>query len=490
MQDYFNTTTNTTYGVDAFMQSVKVDTDLSMQSAILYGLDQPIDNIIQQGAFSCPTGNCTWPPFESLAVCNSCTDLSSSLQRIVSDGNQVMYLKKDNNLNTLANPQNSGTAFQIPSGLYLDNVNGFRPDLFNVGYHAMMLATLGTTDPSETTSTLELDTLIWSMSMIRTDPNAANISAVWPNFPISAIECALYYCIKSYNITVSSGIIQEVSKRVPGISRVRDSWDVAEGYAGLMNKSNINSIAFDNFVSAIPRSDLALFSPASGNLFNISSAAVNSISYHFQSMFASGPYTLNITETPPVAGRLNGYYMRSTQLEYEPSVMQALFSSTDLNATFTAVAASMSNALRTGADGSFDGVSISVIGEKGELTTYYRIVWPWICLHCFIVIAGAVFLGITICENRRYGRMVPLWKSSSLAIASHGEVVTDVLSGMQTTKEMRNKARVSRVVFSDRTGMVSSSQEHLQIDHLEREYELQETSTLRNRTAVQGRGGM
>lgn len=450
------------------MQSVVVDADLSIQSAIMYGLDQPIHNVVQQSTFNCSTGNCTWPPFESLAVCNSCTDLTHGLERIVSsNGNQSWYLKKDNS--TVAASLGSGTAFRLPNGLYLDNTNGFMPYYFkeNIGYGATMLATLGTAKAFETTSALGLDTLIWSMSMVRVDLNDLNYESTWPNVPVSAIECALYYCVKNYEITVSSGVVREVSKQVTDITRVKDSWDVGRGYASLMNESQINSIAFDNIVSAIHRSDLTLFSAASGSRFNISSNAVNSISNYFQSTFASQLHELAITETPAKTGKLNGYYMRSTQLEYEPSVMQALFSSPDLNATFTALAASMSNAIRTGADKSFEGVSGSVAGEKGELITYYRIVWPWICLHCFIVMVGAVFLGITICENRRYGRMVPLWKSSSLALASRGKLVTDVLTGIQTVDEMRSKARGSRVTFSDSNNVASPSQEPLHSHCLE-----------------------
>lgn len=449
------------------MQLVTVDADLSIQSAIMYGLNQPIDNVVQQGTFNCPTGNCTWPPFESLAVCNSCNDLAHGLQRIVSDGNQFSHLKKDNS--TLATSPNSGTAFRLSNGLYLDNTNGFHPHLFEqgFGYGAVMLATLGAANAAEFTSTPKIDSLIWSMSMIRADLNDSNNTAAWPDFPISAMECALYYCVKSYEFTVSSGTLREVSKQVTDTTRVKDSWDVGEGYASLMNKSQINSIAFDEIVSAIPRSDLTLLSAASGSRFNISSDAVNSISNYFQTTFASKLYSPQIAEKPPVAGRLNGYYMRSTQREYEPSVMQALFSSTDLNATFTALAASMSNALRTGADESFEGVLLGVTGERGELTTYYRIVWPWISLHCLMVIVGAVFLGITIRECKRYGQMVPLWKSSSLAIASRGKLVTDALSGIQTVKDLRRKAGVSQVTFSDRGYVEHPSQEHFHLDCLE-----------------------
>ena len=43
--------------------------------------------------------------------------------------------------------------------------------------------------------------------------------------------------------------------------------------------------------------------------------------------------------------------LNDTFFQYKPSTIQAFYSSTDLNATFQALAASMRNAIRAGADG-------------------------------------------------------------------------------------------------------------------------------------------
>ena len=53
--------------------------DYSMQSAISYGLVQQYDTVVQQTSFKCPSGNCTWSPFESLAVCSVCNNLTDQL---------------------------------------------------------------------------------------------------------------------------------------------------------------------------------------------------------------------------------------------------------------------------------------------------------------------------------------------------------------------------------------------------------------------------
>lgn len=434
--------------------------DFSIQSAILYGLQKPIENVVQQGIFNCPTGNCSWPPFESLAVCNRCTNLSSSLERMVSDGAQYWSLLKDNN--AVAIEAGEGTAFRLPNGLYLDNTNRWKygtskTDIYSGG---VIMATLGTANASETVSAQDIDTLIWSMSMIRAEPDSTNASAAWPDLPLFAMECALFYCVNHYEAMVFNGFLQESSRQVADFTRDKTSWQPEGANADILNGSQITSLAFDEFYSLVHRTDLALLSPETGSRFNISKAAVDSISDYYQSTFSSELHNLS-------EGIFNGYCMTSGQVQYEPGVMQALFHSENLNKTFTALAVSMSNAIRTGADTIFDGVLVNVIGSRGDITTFYRIVRPWISLQSFIVIVGILFMVLTIWENKRHGRKIPLWRSSGLAIASRGKAVTDTLSGMQTLEEMWKNARVSRVTLFDKNDAASSSLEHLDFDPLE-----------------------
>lgn len=289
------------------LDSVIVDADFSMQSAVLYGLDQSIRNVAQQGIFNCATGNCKWPTFESLAVCHRCADISSDIQRLTSNYSQFH------------DPSNSSshctaTAFRLPSGLYIDNINNSRPDVGRLLHGSVMLSTLGTASMSQTISGPEVDALIWSMSMLHAADNSSDSLAAWPNFPVSAIDCALHYCVKSYNITVTNGILREDSRKVAGVTRVAGSWGVLpeyvvnlgpEEYANL-TEPQMQSIAFDESASTstLPRRDLAFLSPQSGTHFNISQNAVDSISHHYQSMFSSNMKSFNIGEAPPHDGKV------------------------------------------------------------------------------------------------------------------------------------------------------------------------------------------
>jgi hypothetical protein len=441
-----------------------------MQSAILYGIDQPMESVFHQGNFNCPTGNCTWPPLESLSVCNRCTDVTARLERIVSGAVQYVPLIKRPPLDADNEVQGSGTAFRLPNGLHLDNANGWMYDTTDTNVTsemtikpgAVIMTALGTANASETISAYDLDTLIWSMSMIRVRPDATTV--VWPDLPLSAMECALFYCVNNYEFKVSNGALTVTNEQVPDVNRAANSWDV-EGWGGGLNESTLESIAFKEPYSSVQRTDLTLVSPASRRRFNISQSAIDSISYYYQTTFASEYYEFNISDSK--TGRLNGFYiLENSQIQYEPSIMQALFGSHDLNATFTTLAASMSNAIRTGSDEIFDGVPNVVTGSKGELTTFYRVAWPWISLHLFIVVTGFVFLVLTIRENKRHGWAVPMWKSSSLAVLNRGQEVTGILSGMQTLEQMEARSKTSQVMLFDK-GAKGSWLEHLDFDPLE-----------------------
>ncbi|KAH8777845.1 hypothetical protein F5883DRAFT_627033 [Diaporthe sp. PMI_573] len=431
------------------------DADLSMQSAILYGIDQPMENVFQQGSFNCPTGNCTWPPYESLAVCNRCTDITARLESIVSKADQY-HMEFHTNI---ADPtiSNCGTAFRLPNGLYLDNVNGWK-----YVDAAVLMTTLGTANDNETISAHDMDTLIWSMSMIRVSPDATSVA--WPHLPLSAMECALFYCVNSYEFKVSNGSLTATIDQVLDAKRAADSW-VNELSFEASDESTFESIAYEQNSFIAPHTDLMLVSPETRNRFNISQPAVDGISSYYQSTFASKLFDFNINDAK--RGRLNGYYVNSSiSYDYEPSVMQTLFASQDLNTTFTTLAASMSNAIRTGSDATFDGVPNIVTGSKGELITFYRVVWPWISLHCFIVVTGVMFLLLTVRENRKHGRAVPMWKSSSLAVLNRGQEVAGILSGMQTLEQMEAMSKTSQVILFDK-GAEGSSLEQIDFDPLE-----------------------
>lgn len=77
-------------------------------------------------------------------------------------------------------------------------------------------------------------------------------------------------------------------------------------YTALLSEAQLSSIEYDLHYSILPRTDLMVFPPAAGTHYNISQAAVDTISAYFQNNYALDPRNFDITDDGPVRGRLNG----------------------------------------------------------------------------------------------------------------------------------------------------------------------------------------
>ena len=178
-----------------------------MESAVSFGLNRPDTLVAQQTKYQCPSGNCTWDTFQSLAVCSACNDLTHRLTR----GDFRL-----NNTDCRGIPYTcNGTEYRLPNGLTLKNLDGYRA--------AVLLTDFGTDNESYSISFGSKDTLIWSMPMIRiVDPEA-----LWPSSPVTAAECGLWYCVKSYSSMVKDGSLIELSSPAPS-ERSRSPWQESD----------------------------------------------------------------------------------------------------------------------------------------------------------------------------------------------------------------------------------------------------------------------
>jgi len=67
--------------------STKSRPDFGIVSSVNGGFYNASTNAPNNVAFTCSTGNCTWPAFVSAAVCSSCKDISDAL---VFNGSQAL----------------------------------------------------------------------------------------------------------------------------------------------------------------------------------------------------------------------------------------------------------------------------------------------------------------------------------------------------------------------------------------------------------------
>ncbi|OBT70761.1 hypothetical protein VF21_10278 [Pseudogymnoascus sp. 05NY08] len=190
---------STSYTVEkAIVQTTELP--LSMQSAILTGLSRSLWEVEKEVLVQCPTSNCTWPPFRTLGVCHRCNNVTADLTRISNLTSAIVHLSDaivDRGGMVLGGQFFNTTAYYLPNGHFIANVN--RCPLYkgidsksvctnetqgpnNIVYgvsddQKYTMTSFGTGNPNKTNTMRDIDTLIWSMSVIYPDVEVANASS-------------------------------------------------------------------------------------------------------------------------------------------------------------------------------------------------------------------------------------------------------------------------------------------------------------------------
>lgn len=395
--------------------NTQANADFALQAAILYGLTHSLDDTAKQVQFKCPSGNCTWDPFESLAVCSICNDVSADLT--VEHATGPLLLATIHGYNGFVSGDNV-TTFKLPNGLFIDEMPFIDTD------KTVWMTSFGTGNRNETVSLKDFDTLIWAMSFLRPRNNDIDI---WRDVTIEAIECGLYYCVNKYTPTVKSAIISELEEPVANAFKAPDSWRPYTDAEILRNNNWLDNLNFHPALSGIQRSDLML-----GANFNVSQTAVDSISSLLAQTFTRGGYD------DSDYGNITGF-SRSKD-DYEPPTMQPFISIPDLRTPFVSLARGMTNTIRADSD----NTTIQT-GRTAVMQTYYVIAWQWIALHVVVIVAGTVFMLITMYETRN--NEIPVWTSSALAILARGEDTNGSLRGTVTRRDLDRQAETTLLRF-------------------------------------------
>lgn len=421
------------------------DAEFALQGATMFGISANSSTITQAVNFNCPSGECSFPFTTTLAVCSRCENVTSQLEKNQnSNGDLYFDLIRDR---SFAKIERFSTEYRLPNGLFLNNFN----DSGSEAKAMVFMSMLGTTDPRKTVSMGDIDTLIWAQSLIKVD--GAEYNKTWLAYNVRAEECGLYYCVKKYSSEVHNATLFETSSVLQDEKRIPESWALDRTRWPNVSEAVVESVAFHPIESAIQRTDLQLGHPGSDAAWNISQQAVDGISAFMQKTFAVCVAGANCTtEILDSWGPVNGYLIArygaaggEMAEEYEPSVAKAIWSTNDINQTFSNIALSMTNAIRNGGDN-----SSSATGSLGIFEAIYIVDWRWIALHCFVVVGTLVFLFATIYTTlNEGGGKIPAWKGSELAVFSRGHVVGDYLGDATTIDELQEKAKNISVVLVD-----------------------------------------
>lgn len=410
---------------DTFYRTT-ADADFGMKSAILYGISESDKSVTQQTRQTCLSNNCTWATFQSLAVCSACTDLTHRLSRGYSESAAPLDLYlgnlEDSGAIALSNTD-PNTEYILPNGLRLNNME-------HQAISTQMTA-YGTSNQSQSITFSSRDTLLWSMAMIKvTDPEAK-----WPSSPVTASECGLWYCVNDYHASVEKGELIEMTSSAPS-RRSPESWQllaeqpqytVPQKY----RRPPPDTLNYYTDSASLLRTDLQL-----GANFNLSQSAVYSINKAMNETFS----TKLDTNSSQLPNFINAYVLSRGLVTYHPTVMQILHNSSDLDATFAALAKSMTNSIRANGDD-----NLVAIGEAGTDNTLIEVRWPYLVLPAILVIAGGVFLGIVIYHTHATG--IAIWCSNVMPSVALGGTLGPNMTGSMLLSQMSEKAKEEVVHF-------------------------------------------
>lgn len=486
---------------------------LSMEAAILRSVSSHSRLIAQGVDHSCTGSECTWSPFQTLAVCSRCQSVAWQLRRVKDFGEVFKYMEDLGDGDIEIHPENA-TAVALPNGHFLANLNGCP-----TGKSALVegcewpvagedtttassnvVASYGTSNPNNTISMQDLDTMIWSMTMLyldeqqredghvppewnrpggdfndlyfnstdptRNDPQA-DLSR-WPGSPVQAEECALYYCVQTIEDIFLENAFEERITEFANFTREPDSWQprTKGSYSPENIPPNHESLEFDNEYAALEMTDLVLrYDGKSGerNSFNLSHAAIMSISAYFQETFRvpwkneSEAFDL-VRERITDASVLPNGRIRSHNL-YEPGSLEGLYSEgwPEMRNRISNLANGMTIEMRNTAG---EGVVPSDLGSWGsgefhqaELglthvsSTIYRAEWYWISLHGVIVSFGVLFCVMTMLSTSPASQDQAIWKNHSLATLRLGADIGQRHPGVTTIRDLEKTATDDKVIM-------------------------------------------
>ncbi|KAE8160024.1 hypothetical protein BDV40DRAFT_271561 [Aspergillus tamarii] len=336
-----NTSMYTDYGEGAGPGQNQVP--LSTLASIYTGIFQDQSASSPSVMTTCPTGNCTFVPYQSLGFCSRCANITDQLT-----------LNKTSlgfsTIETYDYKLSNGLSFSTSqTGMYLMNSTNGLP-------------------------LLQIDAKDLPLIM-----NFTAISASGYGVPpqVSATECALYFCIDTYEATVKDGKFNErITSSATSTNLTADS--VLENFSLTPDTCYVNGTQRDD------KSECTYSVNAFSRL-----AMVNSL-------------------TPLLNG--TGQLFMSNRPYWSTDTAKALYgvqgNLTDISTVFTSLATSLTTHARNNV------CKASVKGMTWTVESFVSVRWLWMILPIALVGMTIIFLIVTMIKTRNQY----IWKSSPLAL--------------------------------------------------------------------------
>ncbi|KAL5113231.1 hypothetical protein ACEQ8H_008898 [Pleosporales sp. CAS-2024a] len=340
---------------------------LPLKAAVYNGLFAESNRPAASLQFTCQSGNCAWPPFETLGVCQECTDISSLMTR---------YCAPEMG----SSPNISTCGWQVPPGAHLNtssdvfSMTSFVPSAYGDMPHSTLIR------------------IIFMCTEHYDVPDALN---PW------AKQCSLQACVNTLSSSVVNGTLQE----------------------------NITHTVFNHTVLDIsspnPDADNGVYVKGDSNeSYLLGLGALLSIRGWFSAIFTNGSatrttsdFSRSITDGDRAVVVNLTVGISSGETFFDTDIVTAFYWNyyeypRGLDMLMGDLAVSMTTAFRA-----FNG-AVPTNGTSITTESYVHVRWGFAVLPIAVVVACLVFLLVSIAMTRASDAQ--LWKSSALAGLFHG----------------------------------------------------------------------
>jgi len=390
--------------------------------------------------FTCQTGNCTFQPFDTLAVCYSCVDMSAYMSRYCADG-------------IPDNGDMSNCGWILPDGPKL----GSSAEVFSMTSFVSSSPTFRPSTPPNKATQFPTGlgdapySSIMRLVFMGTESQSGLAGALNP----WAKQCTLQACVQTISSTVTNGVLNETILHTTTNTSVISppSLSPPSTTSSLPPVSITPANATGN--GTLPRHETFLFRRE----------AILGMQLWWSSLFANGTASRNadfINRTVAAASPTSNHQVvvnltvgiSSGATFFDTDVVQAFYWNyyqypsgiedlvRDLSASTTV---SIRSLVGAGAE------AVGGTAYRGE--SFVSVRWGFAAVPVFAVAATGVFLALAAWGSRRVG--AGLWKSSALAVMVHGldgAARTEVFGGVAGLGRQKAVARRVMVRLDDTEG--------------------------------------
>lgn len=377
----------------------------AMYSGLLVDTSDSHTGYAQQGvAANCPTGNCTFPVFQSLAVCVKCVNITDLVAKMC---NHSIFALPDTSGETL---ELVSCNYALPNGLAINQTSQLNETAGgpSSGIFRTTIAATAELDPAiPVNSTASFIT----MNILRGKSCAPLGKEVGLNMTILATQCSLSWCVGTYKSSVNRGRLEE--EALSFSTNDFESTPSNQMLGVTATKPLDKTMPSSRFVVSRRSSDSLAAWLQEKLTFSNSKADPDQPDISSNASIVSSPDTRatgRLSETLTLFQKNDPEYI----LKHLAQAMTTYIRSVDPKQQVTEGKSNSSWSVRE---------AQSIVGISTALHVYIAIRWPWLTFTGAILILTLVFFVLVVMQSSKDG--VVVWKSSPLALLFHGLQLED-----------------------------------------------------------------